>query len=42
VTLDVSAFGWHATIFLSWGTLIVCLILAAVAVLSVNYFSAVA
>jgi hypothetical protein len=42
VTLEVAAFGWHATIFLGWGTLIVCLILTAVAVLSVKYFSTVA
>ena len=42
MTLEAAAFGWHATIFLGWGTLVVCLILAAVSVLSVNYFSTVA
>ena len=37
MTLEVAAFGWHATIFLGWGTLVVCLILTAASVLSVKY-----
>ena len=38
MVINVAAFGWHATLFLGWGTLAASFVLAAIAALVSRHF----
>jgi hypothetical protein len=42
MVLDVAVFGWHATIFLGWWTLLAGLLLAAITIVLLKYFASAA
>ena len=42
MSLEVTAFGWHATIFLDWSTALVGVALAVIAVIVLKYLASAA
>ena len=42
MVINVAAFGWHATLFLGWGTLVGGFVVAAIAALVSKHFLAAA